>query len=531
MGDGCFESKTRHLIPQNDKPLIFHLIDTLLSNSQIRKVHIIVEERIDKFDRLWPCESNYNKIINNNSVYKEIVSLHGQNSLTKVGTYEAVKSFIAEEKEKDNFPLLIVYGDSYIKKDFLDKVLTKFLEEKNYNTSPIIYWGITPPVNERGNILLRQDPENDVISGEDILEISEKGIDSPNSFKDTGMMIISSEAWKNIRVMAKRIHRPSPLGVFSFASIIRQSLIFKNIKILGKELININIKCVLGYKGDCLDANYPWEILELGESIRNDKISNIMQFDPKIKLVKDDTELIATLGEVPIVTPDNSYIRIKDKNILFIGPCYLDKTVIIKSNTIIEKSYIGLNSVIESNTYICGSKLENVIVSNGANIENGILKGTKIMENSIVRNSFLGNKCFISNNVLISSSTLEKNIEINSNSIIENSIIMDGTTVFHNCLVVMSIIGAHVMLGVGVSIPCKRLNAISNDECRDKKVTYFSDIDIRKTKNFGAIIGDYCQIGSGALVHPGRRVGRRSKVGSCYQVVKNLPPLSDTDDL
>jgi NDP-sugar pyrophosphorylase family protein len=530
MGEESFDNKTRHLIPQNDKPIIFHLLDTLLSNSQIKKVHIIVEERIDNFNRIWPCGENYEKIIDDNPIYKDVVSLHGQNFLTKVGTYEAVKSFIKDKGEK--FPLLIVYGDSYVSRNFLNKFIDKFLNEINYDTEPIFYWGLTPPYNEKGNILHRQDAKrNDVIMGEDILEISEKGIDSPNSLKDTGMMLISSEAWRNIRVMAKRIHRPSPFGIFSFASIIRQSLIFKGTKIYGQELGDIRIKCILGHKEDYLDANYPWELLELGKSIWKDKISDIMQFDPKTKLVRNEPELVDSFGKESIVIQDNSSIRITDKNILFIGPCYFDKSVIVKNNTIIEKSYIGLNSIIESNVYIYGSKLENAIVSKGANIENGIIRCSKIKENSIIRNSFVGNDCFISNNTTISASTLEKNIEIHSNSIIENSIIMDSTTIFHNCLVVMSIIGKHVTLGVGVNIPCKRLNKITEYEPEDKKVTYFSDIDICKTEHFGAIIGDCCQIGSGAVVHPGRRVGKRSKIDSGYQVVKNLPPLSDTNRL
>lgn len=67
---------------------------------------------------------------------------------------------------------------------------------------------------------------------------------------------------------------------------------------------------------------------------------------------------------------------------------------------------------------------------------------------------------------------------------------------------------------------------------RDKKpvypwVTYFSDIGIKRTEKFGAIIGDYCQIGSGTVIHPGRRVGKRSKIYANCEILKNIKPSSD----
>jgi len=58
-------------------------------------------------------------------------------------------------------------------------------------------------------------------------------------------------------------------------------------------------------------------------------------------------------------------------------------------------------------------------------------------------------------------------------------------------------------------------------------VTYFSDTGIKKTDKFGAIIGDYCQIGSGTVIHPGRRVGKRSNISANCEILKNIKPDSN----
>ena len=60
-----------------------------------------------------------------------------------------------------------------------------------------------------------------------------------------------------------------------------------------------------------------------------------------------------------------------------------------------------------------------------------------------------------------------------------------------------------------------------------QKVIYFSDVGIQRTEKFGAIIGDYCQIGSGTVVHPGRRIGRKSILHANCTILKNVEPSSN----
>ena len=105
------------------------------------------------------------------------------------------------------------------------------------------------------------------------------------------------------------------------------------------------------------------------------------------------------------------------------------------------------------------------------------------------------------------------------------SIIMENTVICYHAEVLHSIIGKEVVIGSDVKTPCQRLNKVDGVP-KPQDVTYFSDVGIKRTSKFGAIVGDYCQIGSGTVIHPGRRIGKQSKIYANCEILKNIKPNS-----
>ena len=144
MGPDYFENKTRHILPAGDKPLISHLIDTLDNSGKIGDKYIIIEERIIDFERKMTCESSYKQLFNkriNRDIY-----LFGQDPLTRLGTFEAVRSFVDRKDGEDIFPLLVCYGDTLIDNNFLNRVIDRYFEIDS--DKPKLVWGLTKPKTE-----------------------------------------------------------------------------------------------------------------------------------------------------------------------------------------------------------------------------------------------------------------------------------------------------------------------------------------------------------------------------------------------
>jgi len=538
MGMDYFENRTRHLIPVVDNPLVFHLIDSMIFNKKIRKINIIIEEHVEGFERKKPCETSYKDAINSKYGNNKKIDISGQNFLTKAGTLEAIKAFVEDlEKIDSKSPLLILYGDTYIDPSYLKTLIDRFYEiAENNEKSSQICWGIQKNNGKRdGNILFKSAYIDSSIrtienAEESIDEISEIGIPSKYSYNDTGILFFSRDTWKNILLkVIDVLHRPSPLGLFSFASILKQALVFRGISIGNKQFPNINITCFTGSEDDCHGVNYPWELLDLNKIIIKNKLSNKSENVKKIETVNDEDVFRNRIGTVPIKIPNGVEIEY-NKNTSLIGPCYFGRGVKIYNNVTIKNSSIGANCIINNGVNIVNSKLEDTEVKKGAVIENCIIQQrSKVYENTILNNSFLGERCKLGNNVSVDDSTLEKEIIIHVGSVINNCILMEGTTIFHNCFVTRSIIGRNAMLGVGVSIPCRRLGEVDSSAQREKPkpVIFFSDINISRVDDFGAVIGDYCQLGTGCIIYPGRKIGKRSRIDAGDKVINNCPPGTD----
>ena len=480
MGSDYFENKTRHLLPLAGKPLIQHLIETADKCEGIGKKRIIIEETVEQNEKKKPCEEVYKSIFGDR-IGKDI-ELVGQDSLTQVGTFGAVKRFIDEDKKEDIFPILVLYGDTLVEEKFLEHIIDQYYNEQQDSR---IVWGFVESKKKIDKFVITEqseDKNNDFwrINGNDIINIFEHPIlrrdESYDFLRDTGVIVISEDAWKDILKLIKRIHRPSSIGLFSFPNILKQALVFKDTDIKEIKGVGIEIRGIVSSEDHWHEANYPWEILELNKT----KI---------LDLVKGRT---------------------------WTG----------KEEKEIRQKRIFVPKEVESKN----GQLEKVefTMSNGARIKGPCILGKNIVihDYAIIENSYIGDGCNIGNHTSIIDSTLVKDVRVNHDAVIEKSIIMENSVICYHAEVLHSIVGKEVMMGSGVKTPCQRLKNV------DRKpvypwVTYFSDIGIKRTEKFGAIIGDYCQIGSGTVIHPGRRVGKRSKIYANCEILKNIKPSSD----
>jgi NDP-sugar pyrophosphorylase family protein len=296
-------------------------------------------------------------------------------------------------------------------------------------------------------------------------------------------MVISEDAWDDIHKLIDKIHRPSSLGLFSFTNIIKQALVFKNVNIEGIRDRDIKIIGVVASEDYWSEANYPWELLALN----NLKISDLVN--------------------------DSSWIEEKEKTIF-----------IRDANEWTEEKEreIGQNVILVSPDVTFS-------LSNGSRIKGPCVLGKNIEfhDYAIIEHAYIGDGCSIGNHAVIRDSTLVEGVKVNHDAVIENSIIMENSVVCYHAEVLHSIIGKEVMIGSDVKTPCQKLKKVDKKKTEYQKVTYFSDISIEKTDKFGAIVGDYCQIGSGTVIHPGRRVGKRSKIYANCEILKNVKPSSE----
>ena len=471
MGSDYFENKTRHLLPIANKPLIQHLIEavdkTFDKRDRIGKKYIVIEEKVEKNEKIKPCEEVYNSIFGDR--IGDDIEIVGQESLTQVGTFETVRRYIEEDKEKDRFPLLVLYGDTLVEEKFLECVIDRYYKEEEESK---IIWGLVKSGKERGKFVVTKqiDLNNDFarIYGNSIINIFEYPVkvqkdESYDFLRDTGIMVISEDAWNDIDELIKKIHRPSSLGLFSFSNILKQALVLKDVDIEGIREVDIKIIGIVASEDHWHEANYPWEILELNKI----KISELVNSN----LWTGEEEEI---GQKSVFIPEKVEFTMSNGTRIK-GPCILGKNIEIQDYAIIENSYIG-------------------------------------------------DGCKIGSNTLIHDSTLVKDIIIHHGAIIEKSIIMENSEIYYHSDVLHSIIGKKVTIGSGVRTPCQRLK---NADGEPVGVTYFSDIGIKRTNRFGAIIGDYCQIGSGTVIHPGRRVGKGSKIHANCEILKNIKPDSN----
>ncbi len=158
----------------------------------------------------------------------------------------------------------------------------------------------------------------------------------------------------------------------------------------------------------------------------------------------------------------------------FIGPdVFIDEGTVVEPNAVIKgPAWIGKNCQVRAGCYI----RENVIVGDGV---------------------VLGNSCEF-----------------------KNCLIFDGCEVPHYNYVGDSILGHRAHLGAGVILSNVRLD---RNEVLVRDGAAIIATGLRK---FGAVIGDFAEVGCNSVVNPGTLIGRRSVIYPLTNVSGIVPPDS-----
>lgn len=472
MGDDYFEGKTRHLLPFGEKSLIQYQVECL-HNIGIRDITIVIDEKIKNYKNFSACLDLYKGMVEN---YRDIhIEIIGQNNLTNVGTLEAVRLCFKKRSFDGIGFYLILFGDCFIKQPLIEEICSHYNKE---DSSPKVIWGlIKHESGSRGDVIVnrsgKESAEN-IILQDQILNILENNVEKPpryEVFLDTGIMLISEKSWKNIEQLIDVIHRPSSSGIFSFTNIFKQALCFRESKLSNIGNIDLGIKGIVLDPDSWFAANMPWELINLNKRILCDIVESHKK-DENAELIGEDGILS---NGVTYVYPGRTYYY-KDSKIK--GPCIIGRDVDISGFSYIENSIVGDKSKICSNSSVIGSNIQD-------------------------------------------------DVQIHSGAVVKDCIVMNNSIIFCNCLLIKSIIGKYAMIGANAVIPCRRLMEIKDNKLNKKDVIFFSDIGIEKIDQFGAIVGDYCQIGAGTIIHPGRRIGKRCTIGANLQIFNNLGPNSN----
>ena len=155
---------------------------------------------------------------------------------------------------------------------------------------------------------------------------------------------------------------------------------------------------------------------------------------------------------------------------------------------------------------------ERVQIGRGTKIGNGVtINGPAwIGENCELRSG-----CFIRENVIVGD-----NVVLGNSCEFKNSIIFNGAQIPHFSYVGDSVLGYKSHLAAGV--------ILSNMKLDQKPVSVHTPEGVIDTgmRKFGAIIGDYAEIGCNAVLSPGSLIGRRSLIYPGTQWRGYLPECS-----
>lgn len=164
---------------------------------------------------------------------------------------------------------------------------------------------------------------------------------------------------------------------------------------------------------------------------------------------------------------------------------------------------------------------DNVFIGEGTVVEDGaMIKGPAI----IGKNCLIRHNAYIRDNAIIGD-----NCVIGHSSEIKHSILFNGCLVPHFNYVGDSILGHKVHLGAGAKI--SNVKVTPGNVLVEKDGMPF-DTGLRK---FGALIGDFAEIGCNAVLNPGSIIGRNSliypnvnwrSILPANMIVKNEAPQS-----
>ncbi|BED92324.1 MAG: UDP-N-acetylglucosamine pyrophosphorylase [Candidatus Paraimprobicoccus trichonymphae] len=145
-----------------------------------------------------------------------------------------------------------------------------------------------------------------------------------------------------------------------------------------------------------------------------------------------------------------------------------------------------------------------------------IEKSAKILGPVIIqKNTEIRNCAFIRGNTIIG-----ENVVVGNSTEIKNSILFNDTQVPHFNYIGDSVLGYKSHLGAGVII-----SNIKSDKS-DISINFLDKKINTKLKKFGAIIGDYSEIGCNTVLNPGTVISKNCTVYPLSMVRKFLPENS-----
>ena len=177
----------------------------------------------------------------------------------------------------------------------------------------------------------------------------------------------------------------------------------------------------------------------------------------------------------------------------------------------LEKKMLGSLDA-EKQQYAYFVNPETISIGEGTIIEPGAyIKGPCL----IGRNCHIRHGAYIRGNVIIGD-----NCVVGHATELKHSILLNHAHAAHFAYVGDSIIGGYANLGAGAK--CANLR-LKGDEI---KISHNGNTVATGLRKFGAIIGDFCQVGCNVVLNPGTHLGKHTHVHPCASVAGIIPERS-----
>lgn len=145
---------------------------------------------------------------------------------------------------------------------------------------------------------------------------------------------------------------------------------------------------------------------------------------------------------------------------------------------------------------------------------------SKIDARAVIRGTvFIGEGCYVGGS-LIRDSIIEEGALVGNGCEIGRSILLKGAKVYHNSVVLDSILGADVSIGGGTLLGNTNVNDTNiHVQWNDERV----DTGLMR---LGPLVGDRSRFGMGGLIYPGVILGHDSLIGAGVHLIGSHPPNS-----
>ena len=145
---------------------------------------------------------------------------------------------------------------------------------------------------------------------------------------------------------------------------------------------------------------------------------------------------------------------------------------------------------------------------------------SKVDARAVIRGCvFIGEGCYVGGS-LIRDSIIEEGALVGTGCEIGRSILLKGAKVYHNSVVLDSILGADVSIGGGTLLGNTNVDDSNiHAQWKDRRI----DTGLVR---LGPLIGDRTRFGMGALIYPGVILGHDSVIGAGVHLIGSHPPNS-----